>query len=203
MAAAGTLIGLTGGVASGKSSVARAFEARHPGCVVDADLAARAVVEPGTEGLAAVVGHFGADVLGPDGRLDRAALRARVFAEVGQRKALEALLHPRIRAWMLARADAASTPYVVLDIPLLTEGGGHAAWPMLDRIVVVDVPVAVQRARLMARDGVDAALADRMIAAQAARAERLALADDVIVNLGSLRDLDDAVDRLDARWRRG
>lgn len=202
MAAAGTLIGLTGGVASGKSSVARAFEARHPGCVVDADLAARAVVEPGTEGLAAVVGHFGGEVLGPDGRLDRAALRARVFADAAQRKALEALLHPRIRAWMLARADAASTPYVVLDIPLLAEGGGRATWPMLDRIVVVDVPVAVQRARLMARDGVDATLAERMIAAQATRAQRLALADDIIVNLGSLADLDDAVERLDSRWRR-
>jgi dephospho-CoA kinase len=202
MAAAGTLIGLTGGVASGKSSVARAFEARYPGCVVDADLAARAVVEPGTEGLAAVVGHFGGEVLGPDGRLNRAALRARVFADAAQRKALEALLHPRIRAWMLARADAASTPYVVLDIPLLAEGGGRATWPMLDRIVVVDVPVAVQRARLMARDGVDAALAERMMAAQATRAQRLALADDIIVNLGSLADLDDAVDRLDSRWRR-
>ena len=202
MAAAGTLIGLTGGVASGKSSVARAFEARHPGCVVDADLAARAVVEPGTEGLAAVVGHFGGEVLGPDGRLDRAALRARVFADAAQRKALEALLHPRIRDWMLARADAASTPYVVLDIPLLAEGGGRATWPMLDRIVVVDVPVAVQRARLMARDGVDAALAERMIAAQATRAQRLALADDAIVNLGSLADLGDAVERLDSRWQR-
>lgn len=202
MAAAGTLIGLTGGVASGKSSVAQAFEARHPGCVVDADLAARAVVEPGTEGLAAVVGHFGAEVLGPDGRLDRTALRARVFADAAQRKALEALLHPRIRAWMLARAEAAPTPYVVLDIPLLAEGGGRATWPMLDRIVVVDVPVAVQRARLMARDGVDAALAERMIAAQATRAQRLALADDVIVNLGALEDVDAAVDRLDARLLR-
>ena len=199
MAAARLVIGLTGGVASGKSSVARAFEARHPGSVVDADLAARAVVEPCTEGLAAVIAAFGADVLGPDGRLDRTALRARVFGDAAQRKALEALLHPRIRAWMLARAEAAPTPYVVLDIPLLAEGGGRATWPMLDRIVVVDVPVAVQRARLMARDGVDAALAERMIAAQATRAQRLALADDVIVNLGSLQDLDAAVSRLDAR----
>lgn len=203
MAAAGTLIGLTGGVASGKSSVARAFEARHPGCVVDADLAARAVVEPGTEGLAAVVAHFGTDVLGPDGRLDRAALRARVFTAPEERKALEGLLHPRIRAWMLARAEAAATPYVVLDIPLLAEGGGRATWPMLDRIVVVDVPVAVQRARLMARDGVDAALAERMIAAQTTRAQRLALADDVIVNLGSLSDLDGAVGRLEGRYLMG
>ena len=194
------IIGLTGGVASGKSSVARAFEARHPGCIVDADLAARAVVEPGSEGLAAVVERFGGAVLVDDGRLDRAALRARVFADAGERKALEALLHPRIRAWMLARADAAATPYVVLDIPLLAEGGGRGRWPMLDRILVVDVPMAVQRARLMARDGVDAALADRMIAAQATRAQRLALADDVIVNLGALDDLADAVSRLDAGW---
>ena len=183
--------------------MARAFEARHPGSVVDADLAARAVVEPGTEGLAAVIAAFGADVLGPDGRLDRTALRARVFGDAAQRKALEALLHPRIRAWMLARAEAAPTPYVVLDIPLLAEGGGRATWPILDRIVVVDVPVAVQRARLMARDGVDAALAERMIAAQATRAQRLALADDVIVNLGSLQDLDAAVGRLDDRWQHG
>jgi dephospho-CoA kinase len=104
---------------------------------------------------------------------------------------------------MLARAEAAPTPYVVLDIPLLAEGGGRATWPMLDRIVVVDVPVAVQRARLMARDGIDAALAERMIAAQATRAQRLALADDVLVNLGSLADLDAAVGRLDARWHLG
>ena len=196
------VIGLTGGVASGKSSAARAFETRHPGCVVDADLAARAVVEPGSDGLAVVVARFGAGVLDAEGRLDRAALRARVFADAAERKALEALLHPRIRAWMLARADAATMPYVVLDIPLLTEGGGRATWPMLDRIVVVDVPVAVQRARLQARDGVDEAMAERMIAAQATRAQRLALADDVLVNLGSLAELDAAVGRLDARWTR-
>ena len=197
------VIGLTGGVASGKSSVARAFEARQPGCVVDADIAARAVVEPGTDGLAAVVAHFGPEVLTPDGTLDRAALRARVFGDAEQRKALEGLLHPRIRAWKRSRAEAATTPYVVFDIPLLTEGGGRAAWPMLDRIVVVDVPTAVQRARLMARDGIDAALAERMMAAQATRGQRLALADDVIVNLGSLQDIDVAVGRLDARWRKG
>ncbi len=197
------IIGLTGGVASGKSSVARAFEARHPGCVVDADIAARAVVEPGTEGLAAVVAHFGPDVLDAHGRLDRAALRARVFSDAGQRKALEALLHPRIRAWMAAGAAAATTPYVIMDIPLLAEGGGRAAWPMLDRALVVDLPVAVQRARLLARDGVDEALAERMIAAQATRAQRLALADDVIVNLGALADLGRAVGRLDARYALG
>lgn len=192
-------IGLTGGIAAGKSSVARAFEARHPGCVIDADQAARAVVEPGSEGLAAVVARFGSGVLAADGTLDRPALRARVFAEAGERKALEALLHPRIRAWMLERAKAATTPYVLMDIPLLAEGGGRAAWPMLDRILVVDAPLALQRERLQARDGIDAALAERMIAAQASRAERLALADDVLVNLGPLQALDAAVGRLDAR----
>lgn len=196
------ILGLTGGVASGKSSVARAFEARQPGCVVDADRAARAVVEPGTDGLAAVVERFGSGVLGADGRLDRAALRERVFAEPADRKALEALLHPRIRAWMAERAAAATSAYVVMDIPLLAEGGGRSTWPMLDRIVVVDVPAAVQRARLRARDGVDEAMAERMIAAQATRAQRLALADDVIVNLGSLPDLDAAVGRLEAHLLR-
>lgn len=196
------LIGLTGGVASGKSTAARAFEALRPGCRVDADRAARAVVEPGSEGLAAVLAQFGPGVLGGDGRLDRAALRQRVFADAAARKSLEALLHPRIRAWMLAQAEAASTPYVLLDIPLLAEGGGRAAWPMLARIVVVDVPVALQQARLIARDGIDPVLAARMIAAQASRAERLALADDVLVNLGSPAELAAAVARLDAHWLR-
>lgn len=196
------LIGLTGGVASGKSTAARAFEALRPGCRVDADAAARAVVEPGSEGLAAVVAHFGPGVLGGDGRLDRAALRQRVFADAAARKRLEALLHPRIRAWMLAQAEVATTPYVLLDIPLLAEGGGRAAWPMLARIVVVDAPVALQEARLIDRDGIDPALAARMIAAQASRAERLALADDVLVNRGSPAELAAAVARLDGHWLR-
>lgn len=194
------LIALTGGVASGKSTAARAFEALRPGCLVDADAAARAVVAPGSEGLAAVVAAFGPGVLAADGTLDRAALRQRVFAEPEARRRLEALLHPRIRAWMLAAAAQATTPYVLLDIPLLAEGGGRATWPMLARVVVVDVPVAVQRARLLARDGIDAGLAEAMIAAQATRAERLALADDVLVNLGTPADLAAAVARLDAGW---
>ncbi len=195
------VIGLTGGIASGKSTAARAFEARHPGCLVDADVAARAVVATGSEGLAEVAAAFGPEVLAADGGLDRAALRQRVFGDESARRRLEAILHPRIRAWMQAAAAAATTPYVVMDIPLLAEGGGRRTWPMLDRIVVVDVPGAVQRARLQARDGIDAALAERMIGAQATRAQRLALADDVLVNLGSPGDLADAVTRLDARWR--
>lgn len=197
------VIGLTGGVAAGKSTAARAFEALRPGAVVDADLAARAVVAPGSDGLAAVVDAFGPGVLAADGTLDRPALRQRVFADADARRRLEGLLHPRIRGWMAERAAAAPTPYVVMDIPLLAEGGGRAAWPMLDRIVVVDVPLDVQRARLRARDGVDAVLAERMIAAQAPRATRLALADDVLVNLGTADALAEAVARLDARYAAG
>ncbi|WP_028770319.1 dephospho-CoA kinase [Silanimonas lenta] len=193
-------VGLTGGIASGKSTAARAFEALHPGCLVDADAAARAVVAPGSEGLAAVLAAFGEDLRRPDGQLDRAALRQRVFADPAARKQLESLLHPRIRAWMRERAAAASTPLVLLDIPLLTEGGGRAAWPELERILVVDLPPALQRQRLLARDGIDPALAEAMIAAQAPREARLALADDVLVNTGTPEDLAAAVARLAARY---
>lgn len=149
-----------------------------------------------------MVAAFGPAVLATDGALDRPALRQRVFADAEARRTLEALLHPRIRAWMLAKAEATPTPYVVMDIPLLAEGSGRNAWPMLDRILVVDVPVAVQRARLLARDGIDAALAERMIAAQATREARLALADDVLVNLGTPEDLAAAVARLNDRLLR-
>ena len=197
---AARVVAVTGGVASGKSEATAAFEAL--GIVVaDADVAARAVVEPGQPALAAVAARFGPDALLPDGTLDRVAMRRRVFADAGARADLEALLHPPIRAWLRAACDAASGPYAVVAIPLLTEGGGRAAYPWLARILVVDVPEAVQRARLMRRDGVDGALADRMLAAQATRRQRLAIADDVIVNDGPLEALRDAVRRLDARYR--
>ena len=197
---AARIVAVTGGVASGKSEATAAFEAL--GIVVaDADVAARAVVEPGQPALAAVAARFGPDALLPDGTLDRVAMRRRVFADAGARADLEALLHPPIRAWLRAACDAASGPYAVVAIPLLTEGGGRAAYPWLARILVVDVPEAVQRARLMRRDGVDGALADRMLAAQATRRQRLAIADDVIVNDGPLEALRDAVRRLDARYR--
>jgi dephospho-CoA kinase len=197
---AGVVVAVTGGVASGKSAATDAFAAR--GIVVaDADVAARHVVEPGEAALAQIVAHFGAGSLDADGRLDRAAMRARVFADPSARKVLESILHPRIRTWLEAACRKATGPYVVVAIPLLAEGGGRTAYPWLDRILVVDVPEAVQRQRLMRRDGTDAALAGRMIAAQASRAQRLALADDVIVNDGPLCALDEAVGRLDARYR--
>ena len=196
---AGLIVAVTGGVASGKSEATREFE-RLGITVADADIAARAVVEPGQPALAAVVAHFGPGVLGSDGRLERAAMRQRVFNDPDARVALEGLLHPPIRAWLQAACEAATGPYAVVAIPLLAEGGGRAAYPWLGRILVVDVPGPVQLARLQARDGVDAALAARMVAAQATRAQRLAMADDVVVNDGTLADLQAAVRRLHARY---
>ena len=197
---ADVVVAVTGGVASGKSECTRAFEAR--GIVVaDADVAARAVVAPGEAALAAIVAHFGPELLSRDGTLDRAAMRRRVFADGEARRTLEAMLHPPIRRWLQAACAAAPGPYVVVAIPLLTEGGGRAAYPWLARIVVVDVPEAVQQARLMQRDGIDATLARRMIAAQATRRQRLSIADDVIVNDGPVDHLRDCVARLDTRFR--
>ena len=196
---AGFLVAVTGGVASGKSAATHVFETLGVP-VVDADIAARAVVEPGQPALAAVAARFGPEAIGPDGRLDRAAMRQRVFADPLARADLEALLHPPIRAWLHDACEQAPGPYAVVAIPLLAEGGGRAAYPWLQRILVVDVPEAVQLARLQARDGVDAALAARMLAAQATRAQRLAMADDVVVNDGSLGELEAAIRRLHGRY---
>lgn len=194
------IIGLTGGVASGKSAVASRFEARGV-FVADADLAAREVVAVGSEGLDEVVAAFGAGALAADGALDRAAMRRLIFDDDAARLRLEAIIHPRVRGALCLACDAATGPYAIAAIPLLAEGGGRAAYPWLDRILVVDVPVAVQHARLLRRDGIDAALADRMIAAQATRQQRLAIADDVVVNDGPLEALDGHVDALDRRYR--
>jgi dephospho-CoA kinase len=194
------IIGLTGGVASGKSAVAERFAALGV-AIIDADLIARAVVEPGQPALAEIVATFGRDMSGADGRLDRGALRARVFADDQARRALEAILHPRIRAAMQVACLAAPGPYALAAIPLLAEAGTTEAYRWLDRVLVVDAPREVQLARLMRRDGIDAALAERMLAAQADRRQRLAIADDVIVNNGLLQRLDAHVAALDARYR--
>jgi len=193
-------IGLTGGIASGKSALEREFVARGI-FVADADLIARQIVEPGQPALEAVAAHFGASVLAADGRLDRAGLRTLVFDDESARRALEAILHPIIRAQLHEQCRAAASPYAIAAIPLLTEGGGREAYPWLDRILVVDTLAATQKARLMQRDGIDHALAEKMIAAQATRAQRLAIADDIVVNDGDLSHLRAAVDELDARYR--
>ena len=194
------VIGLTGGIAAGKSEVSRRFEALGI-TVADADLAARAVVAPGSEALARIATHFGNEILLADGQLDRAALRARIFDSAQERQALEAITHPAIRQLLRKTCEQAEGPYAIAAIPLLTEAGGRQQYPWLDRILVVDVPVAVQHARLMQRDGIDTALADRMIAAQASREARLTLADDVVVNDGHPDHLQAHVERLDRAYR--
>jgi dephospho-CoA kinase len=187
------VIALTGGVAAGKSAVARRFEALGVH-VYDADVAAREVVEPGTDGLAAVVDAFGSAVLDVSGRLDRPAMRHRVFADPAARRTLEAIIHPRVRQWLHDRVLADTAPYCLLAIPLLAENIGHYRW--VDRVLLVDAPESVQLVRLMVRDGINETLARRMLAHQASRAERQALADDVIENSGDEAALDDAVAKL-------
>ena len=194
------VVGLTGGVASGKSEVAKRFEALGID-VADADVAARAALAPGSDGLAETVAAFGSGILAADGGLDRAAMRRRVFADADARRRLEAIVHPRVRAMLEAQCRAAASPYAVAAIPLLAEGGGRTAYPWLSRILVVDVPEAVQLERLQARDGIDARLAAGMLAAQATRRERLAIADDVVANDGPLGALDQAVAALDRKYR--
>ena len=194
------VIGLTGGVASGKSEVTRRFAAL--GIVVaDADIAARAALAPGSDGLAEAVAAFGSGILAADGGLDRAAMRRRVFADADARRRLEAIVHPRVRAMLEAQCRAAVSPYAIAAIPLLAEGGGRTAYPWLSRILVVDVPEAVQLQRLQRRDGIDAALAANMLAAQASRHERLSIADDIIANDGPLDALDAQVAALDRKYR--
>lgn len=190
-------IGLTGGIASGKSAAARLFAARGVP-VIDTDQIARDLVEPGQPGLAAVVAEFGEDVLTPEGRLDRAALRGRVFADPQARRRLEAVLHPAIRAELAHRSAAAGGPYQIWVIPLLVEGGRI---DQVDRVLVVDCPVEVQHARLRRRDGETEAGARAILAAQAGREERLAAADDVIVNDASIDALEPQVAVLDAKYR--
>jgi dephospho-CoA kinase len=191
------VVAVTGGVAAGKSALTRRFESRGVP-VVDADLVARELVQPGEPALAEIGRRFGAEVLAADGSLDRAALRARVFTDPAERAALEAILHPRVREALRERALRADAPYVLLAIPLLVESGRYD-W--VDRVLVVDAPVELQISRVMGRDRIDRQAAERMLAAQASRAARLAVADDVVLNDGPEVDLDAAVARLDARYR--
>lgn len=197
----GFIVGLTGGVASGKTAATTAFQALGV-FVADADVAAREAVALGSEGLDEVIAAFGRDVLDASGALDRAAMRRRVFADAAARRRLEAIVHPRVRKALRAACEAAPGPYAVAAIPLLAEGGGRGAYPWLDRILVIDVPRETQIERLVLRDGIDAALAERMLAAQATREDRLAIADDVVVNDATLDALAAAVAALDARYRR-
>lgn len=191
------VVALTGGVASGKSAVARRFEA-HGIRVYDADVAAREVVAPNSAALAEIEFVFGAGMLQADGSLDRRAMRERVFADPAARRKLEAIIHPRVRAWLQRRVGMDRGPYCMLAIPLLAENRGEYAW--VDRVLLVDTPESIQIERLMQRDGVTRDHAERMLAAQATRAQRLAIADDVIANDGKESALDAKVAALHARY---
>ena len=198
------IVALTGGLASGKSTVARRFEELGVP-VIEADDVARRLVEPGTQALAEIADTFGDDVLDTHGRLDRAVMRKLVFDNAGKRRRLECILHPRVRDAMRAFAASSDAPYVVFVIPLLVETNQAGE---MDRVVVVDATRSLQAARAVARDGSPPATIAAMIDSQATRAERLAVADIVIENVGdidTLRRRVDAVHRecqaLAASWK--
>jgi len=185
-------VALTGGIASGKTTVANLFAALGVP-VIDTDVIARQVVEPGQPALAAVVAAFGADVLDADGRIDRRRMRERVFGDADARRRLEAILHPAIRAEMERQSREAGGPYQILVIPLLVESGRR---DHVDRVLVVDVPEATQIERLVRRDAVAREQAEAALRAQATRDARLAFADDVIENTGEMAALEARVAEL-------
>ena len=186
------VVGITGGIGSGKSAVTDHLETLGI-TVVDSDKVARVVVEPGTPGLAAIAQHFGEDILLADGRLDRAALRKIVFDNPDERKVLEGITHPRIRDEISRQLSEANSPYVVLSSPLLLESGQNT---FADYVVVVDVPEEVQLTRTMARDDNSEALVKQIMAAQLDRKTRLSRADTSIMNDGSLEALYEHVKKL-------
>ena len=186
------IVGITGGIGSGKSAVTQRFE-KHDITVVDADLAARVIVEPGRPALAAIAEHYGTDILQPDGCLDRAALRARVFSDAGERAWLEQLTHPLIGQEIVDQIEASRSPYTILSSPLLLETSQK---DLVNCVVVVDVPEDLQLQRTMQRDSNDEAQVKRIMAAQMSRADRLAQADIVIDNSRSLSELDSLVEEL-------
>lgn len=193
-------VGLTGGIACGKSTVANLFAALGAS-IVDTDLLAREVVAPGSLLLPKIATHFEAldpkGVLQKDGSLDRARLRELVFANPAERQWLESVTHPAIRELTDARCETATGPYVVVAIPLLVETQGAKRF---DRVLVVDCEPALQLARLQARDGMTRGQAERMLAAQVSREQRLAVADDVIRNDGEIAALRDQVEKLHRRY---
>lgn len=194
------IIGLTGGIGSGKSTVANAFAELGIGWV-DADHIAREVVEPGEPALAEILTRHGPSIVDTSGRLKRSVLRTIVFADDEERRWLESVTHPRIRDRLHQRLDellASRSPYVLLVSPLLFESGQAS---MVDRCLVIDVPENVQVARTCQRDDVDENQARAIIAAQMSRPERLSRADDVIANDGDLTSLRDQVASLDRRYR--
>ncbi|MFL6700237.1 MAG: dephospho-CoA kinase [Vitreoscilla sp.] len=198
----GLTVGLTGGIGSGKSSVARRL-AWLGALVVDTDALAHALTAPGGAAIPAIAAAFGADMIATDGAMDRAKMRALVFSQPAERQRLEAILHPMIgQATRVQASRASAGQAVVFDVPLLAESG---AWRgRVDRVVVVDCTEATQVARVVQRSGWTAEAVEKAIAQQASRAQRRAIADAVIVNEGlSLAQLDAEVDALWAAWGAG
>ena len=188
------VVGIAGGIGSGKTAVSDRF-AEHGIVVVDADVASRDVVRPGEPGLAAIAERYGSAVINGSSELNRSALRERIFRDPGERRWVERLLHPAINRLIAERLADATSPYALLVNPLM-----RARDPRAHRILVVDVPEEVQVARTMARDSVDEEQARAIIASQLPRQERLAFADDVIVNDGTLDALDRPVKNLHAQY---
>jgi dephospho-CoA kinase len=193
------VVALTGGIGSGKSAVAELFRARTLS-IFDADVVARELVQPGADALKEIADAFGQDVLTASGELDRQRMRERVFANDVERRRLEAILHPRVRAALIAAVESCKAPYCLLVVPLLVENRSDYAF--VDRVLVVDVSPDVQAARLMKRDRSSQEAAALMIAAQVSRTGRLAIADDVVDNDGDISALQPVIERLHGMYLR-
>lgn len=191
-------VALTGGIASGKTTVSRLFE-QHGVPVIDTDLIARDLVEPGRPALQQIVRHFGPSVLQADGHLDRRRLRTRIFDRPDERQVLEDILHPAIHQAVQTRLEALDAPYAIVVIPLLIES--RQDWGQ-DRVLVVDAPGTLQQERLMQRDRCTREEARKALRSQAGRAQRLAIADDIIVNDGEIDHLRQEVERLHRLYSR-
>ncbi len=183
------IIGLTGGIGSGKTTVCNSFSALGTP-VIDADLAARDVVRPGTSGLTQIINRFGQSILAPDGTLDRGKLREQVFSNERSRRELEAILHPLIRQQMDKRLARLKAPYTILAIPLLLESGHREG---INRILVIDAEESQQIERACRRDHQSKNQIHAIIATQCNRKDRLSAADDVIYNTGDLEQLNNQV----------
>ncbi len=190
-------IGLTGGIGSGKSFVADLFAAQGAR-IVDTDVIAHQLTAPGGRAMPAIRESFGAEYLNGDGSLNRAAMRARVFSDADAKRRLESILHPLIGAETTAAAQRAEGEYVIFVVPLLVESGRWVE--RVDRVLVVDCPEALQIERVMQRSQLPAAQVEAIMASQASRQERLAVADDVIVNDGERAAVEEAVARLHAQY---
>ncbi|MDR9768596.1 dephospho-CoA kinase [Shewanella baltica] len=190
------VVGLTGGIGSGKTTVANLFAAEGV-ALVDADIVAREVVAPSSKGLEAIVTHFGAEILTPEGELDRAKLRQRIFSHPEEREWLNQLLHPMIRQEMLAQVEKATSAYVIMVVPLLFENGLDR---LVNRTLVVDISPELQINRTVKRDNVDASQVNNIISSQCSRSEKLARADDIIDNQGEISTLKREVLALHQRY---